>query len=90
MSSHYEGELKSMEHKLNKALRGGSFRGDVSSSNVLLILEQNLIGKKIVSAQSFADYEAWMGRSWLRSNPEDIKKKLVEGDISLLNNYGDI
>ena len=58
MGGHYEGELKSMEHKLNKALRGGSFRGDVRSSNVLLLLEQNLAGKKIILVQAFADYEA--------------------------------
>ena len=55
-------EIKSLKEKLKSAIRGKSSTGDIGSAAMLLLLEEKLEGKVIITDKELENYQKWKNR----------------------------
>ena len=83
-------EMATQEVKLNRALRGNTCRGEYGAERTLLLLDQKLKGKKIVSEEEFNKYKEWEQKRRVEESTSNILKESEAGLVKITEEYKEI
>ena len=81
-------EILTLNDQLSSALHGVCNSGDMGSEGLLLLLERKLQGYKLVRAQDYALYTAWLSSPKFQEGIESMEWEASQGESDLLEAYG--
>ena len=83
-------ELADQELRLTRALRGNIASEDYGAERTILLLDQKLKGKKIISEEEFVKFKEWEENRKVEESALNILKESESGLTKILEGYNKV
>ena len=83
-------ELADQELRLTRALRGNIASDDYGAERTILLLDQKLKGKKIISEEEFVKFKEWEENRKVEESALNILKESESGLAKILEGYNKV